>query len=473
MDINLNAGSLMPYGMHGGDLGIAFNVTIENAIGTPYDDHLTGNGTDNLLRGNSGDDALDGRVGADQMFGGAGNDTYYVDNPGDLVVELSGQGSDVVCSSITYTLPDNVEKLQLTGAADINGIGNPLDNVLSGNDGTNILAGGPGNDTYVADDAKDVIIEHPGEGMDLVVSSLGSFALPDNVENLSLTGAGDSEAVGNRLSNVLSGNPGSNVLDGGRGADSMAGGAGNDTYKVDSGLDQVSELAGQGTDTVISQVPQVLAANVENLSLGDSAGNIEGIGNAAANAITGNSSANLLDGAAGNDMLQGQGGGDTLLGGVGDDTLSGGLGRDVLVGGAGADHFVFDSVIASGTNVDRIMDFASGQDMIDLSAAIFTALDPPPAAATQIGDFLKGADALVLLTKIAAFADASDTQLAKGEFVSGPGAVAHDANDHVIQDTNTGMVYYDADGNGVQPMVPFAQVAPGQALTATDFHVIT
>jgi Ca2+-binding RTX toxin-like protein len=41
---------------------------------------------------------------ADQMAGLAGNDTYYVDNAGDIIIEASGEGSDIVYASIGYTL---------------------------------------------------------------------------------------------------------------------------------------------------------------------------------------------------------------------------------------------------------------------------------------------------------------------------------------------------------------------------------
>jgi len=51
-----------------------------------------------------------------------GNDTYIVDRP-DIEVYESGMiegdfyGIDTVLSSITYTLPDNVENLTLTGTS--------------------------------------------------------------------------------------------------------------------------------------------------------------------------------------------------------------------------------------------------------------------------------------------------------------------------------------------------------------------
>ena len=436
----------------------------------------TGAGND-IIRGNGGNDVLDGQSGADQMFGGTGNDVYYVDDPHDVVSELSGQGLDVVHAAISYTLPLNVENLILDGAPDaINGTGNALDNAIRGNDSANTLdgregndkleglggddtliggpgndtldggtgadsmTGGPGDDTYVRDQAGDQVIELPGGGFDTERSSL-DWVIDANVERLVLLGTA-SNATGDDQANVLIGNNAANVLDGGRGADSMAGGPGDDTYKVDSGADQVTEAPNQGTDIILSQVPQVLPANLENLTFGESVGNVEGIGNASANNIVGNSEANLLDGGAGNDTLKGQGGDDTLVGADGIDTLAGGVGRDVLSGGAGSDHFVFDTAIASGTNVDRIVDFATGQDKIDLSAAVFAGVGAPDAVLSGLS------------------------------FVSEPGAVAHAANQHVIHDINTGMLYYDADGNGAQHMIPFAQVAAGQALAAGDFHVV-
>jgi Ca2+-binding RTX toxin-like protein len=338
--IDLRAGHYSSIGGLQLNIGIAYNVIIENATGGLQrdtmlgndvanklsgrldDDELYGFGGSDTLEGGSGFDVLDGGSGVDVMTGGFGNDTYYVDNSGELalsgkaasrfgggafdqvwlgdkVIEQANQGFDTVKSWISYSLVANVENLELLGVKAINGGGNGLDNNLLGNSGANILTGGGGHDN--------------------------------------LNGAG--------------------------GVDTMKGGAGNDVYYVDnSGLlvvanarigdivvhdlwlgDRVVETAGNGFDTVYSSVSYTLAANVEKLMLtGDSA--LNGSGNGLDNEIFGNDNANFLGGNAGNDSIFGLGGNDTLNGGTGNDYLDGGEGADKMAGGTGDDTYVVDRV---------------------------------------------------------------------------------------------------------------------------------
>ncbi len=398
----------------------------------------TGNALDNVLTGNAAANVLDGGAGKDTLVGGTGDDIYRVDNPDDVVQEAPNQGNDRVVAMANYILPLNVERLVLDGSSNLNGTGNAQANVLEGNDGSNVLAGGDGDDQYVVG-LGDTVVEAAGGGFD-VVRSLGSFVMPEHVEQLILTGNAAVPLFGNTGENALIGNMADNTLDGGRGGDALAGGLGNDSYRVDNALDQITEAAAQGDDGVTTNVSYALPTNLENLTLTQQAGNATGTGNAGNNVLEGNGRANVLDGGAGNDILRGLGGEDVLIGGVGDDRLSGGAGRDTLYGDAGADKFVFDSAINGVVNVDLIVDFVRGVDRIELASAIFGGLG-------------------------------SADVLSADRFVGGAGATAQDALDRIVHDIATGMLYYDADGSGAQGMVAFAQVAPGLALSAGDFIV--
>lgn len=319
--------------------------------------NATGNSLANVLTGNSANNTLSGGSGADTLKGGAGNDTYVVDNTGDQVSESASEGTDLVQSSVIYTLAANVENLTLTGSSAINGTGNELDNTITGNSANNTLTGGvgndyldggsgndtmrgdTGNDTYVVNATGDVVTENVNEGIDTVRSSI-TYTLGNNLENLVLTGTSNRNGTGNSLDNVLIGNSGTNTLtgnagndtlDGGSGNDTMRGGTGDDTYVVNATGDVVTENANEGTDTVQSSVTLTLGNNVENLTLtGTSASNATG--NTLNNILVGNSANNTLTGNAGNDTLEGKAGTDTLTGGTGNDTyvFNRGYGADTV-----------------------------------------------------------------------------------------------------------------------------------------------
>jgi Ca2+-binding RTX toxin-like protein len=223
----------------------------------------TGNELNNRLIGNNAGNILDGGTGNDSMFGWEGDDTYIVDSLGDLAAEgVPAGGIATVRSSVTFSLAatGNIEHLTLTGLAAIDGTGNGLGNTLTGNvaanvlngaGGNDVLAGGAGNDTLnggggndamargagndldVVNRALDVATEAAGEGSADQVNSTVTYTLAEQVEKLSLTGAGAIDGTGG-LANTIVGNAADNVLDGADGVDVMAGGAGNDTYIIGS-----------------------------------------------------------------------------------------------------------------------------------------------------------------------------------------------------------------------------------------------
>ncbi|MDB5430591.1 MAG: putative calcium-binding protein [Caulobacter sp.] len=235
-------------------------------------------------------------------------------------------------------------------------------------------------------------------------------------------GAGDDGLYGGAGRDTLLGGAGADILDGGVANDVMAGGAGDDTYYVENAADVVTELPGDGYDTVYAATTWKATAGseIEKIVLSGSAG-IGATGNAFTVEIDGNGGANnlndgggaaVLKGGAGNDTYvvtntgttvqedagagtdaintsvdtfvlpaniekltytgtdnfhaTGTSGAETIIGGAGNDVIDGAGGADHLTGGGGADTFVFDAAAASGLVIN---DFQAGIDTFDLDFA--------------------------------------------------------------------------------------------------------
>ena len=128
---------------------------------------------------------------------------------------------------------------------------------------------------------------------------------------------------------------------------------GNDTLDCSgySALQTINLNAGAFSSVggLTNNIAIALNANIENA--------IGGSGN---DTLIANNNGCRLTGGAGNDAL---------TGGAGNDWLIGGLGVDTMTGNGGVDTFVFafgESLAASGQH-DRIVDFVSGVDRIDLT----------------------------------------------------------------------------------------------------------
>ena len=132
------------------------------------------------------------------------------------------------------------------------------------------------------------------------------------------------------------------------------------------------------------------------------------------------------------------------MGGAGNDRLLGGLGNDVLTGGLGGDTFVFNNLPMGTTNYDTVIDFGvGGADQLEFSRMVFTALTGTKANETV------------------------------NNFVAGAGLVkATTAEQHLIYNTTSGLLYYDADGNGTgisAVAIALIGTSTHPTLTASDF----
>ncbi|WP_228734185.1 beta strand repeat-containing protein, partial [Pseudomonas anatoliensis] len=341
--------------------------------------------------------------------GGAGDDTYYVNGGGVTVIEQAGGGNDEVRVSYKdHTLAANVERLTYTGTGAFTGIGNALDNIITGGNGNDVLYGGGGADQFIG-----------GGGLDTVSYADSTVGVSINWKTGINTGIalGDTynsiEAMrGSNFNDVFVGGTASLVLDGGTGFDMVsyessdsavtidlktnvnAGDAAGDTF-VGIELFQGSNFAdtlsgttlndnfvgGGGADVIdgregIDTVWYANSAAAVNINLqsgvntgGDAQGdvliNVESIIATNFNdTLTGNALANSFEGGLGNDVIYGGDGNDviygsynTQLGPFAVDVAASGPQADMLYGGNGNDRII-------STGDDRGT-FAYGEDGFD------------------------------------------------------------------------------------------------------------
>lgn len=423
--VNAGAGTLS--GMTGGTVEDLQDGADDTFICGTSADVITSGGANDTIFGGRGDDALDGNDGSDVVYGGAGNDTLSISGIGLVDQQFGGGGDDY----------------------------------LIGSDGGDIFEGGAGIDSVYGGNGVDVIRILDGEQIDFIDAG-GSLA--DGVDTLELSfitsvgayvdlarqtyhlagGAGQTilnlewisgtqkadTLIGTDRQETFVGQTGADVLSGRGEIDNLSGVRGNDTLNGDGGGDML--FGGSGKD--------VLNGGAGDDHLDGDKGSDDLRGGSGADTLTAGRGNDTLIGGTGQDALSGLNGRDLMDGGAGNDVLDGGVGNDRLDAGAGVDHFMFTSGVVSDRNVDVIVDFQQGTDLIGL-------FDPTDLTFAVLG----------------ATVDA-------GELVNGTSAQERD--DHLIYDAATGTLYLDVDGKGSTAQVAFAvlQNLPAM-LTAADFFV--
>lgn len=353
--VNLTAGTASD-GLGGSDT----LLSIENVIGSAYNDSITGNGLANVLSGGAGDDTINGAGGNDTLSGGDGNDTVS-----------GGTGNDVMNG----------------GAGDDVLNGDDGDDTVSGGAGADTVNGGVGADTLNGEDGDDTI--DGGLDNDIVSGGVGSDNLSGGDGNDTVSGGADNDTInGGAGDDALNGDDGDDTVNGGTGADMIYGGAGADILDgeegddtIDGGLDNDTVNGGADNDTIDG------GAGDDVLNGDDGDDNVSG--GTGADMVYGGTGADILrftsdivyDGSvqaynSGSPGIDGTGEQKSASGRSGTfDVFNGGDGYDTLVLTSGNDaFFLYDDNHAfhsSGTALRLIgveqIDAGDGNDIVDLT----------------------------------------------------------------------------------------------------------
>ncbi|WP_306422306.1 calcium-binding protein, partial [Geminicoccus harenae] len=278
-------------------------VSIEQLIGSNFNDTLLGSSVANRIEGGGGNDLIESGGGNDIIYGGAGSDTLRSQDGNDLI--YGGDGLDLISGG------DADDILHGDGDRDR----------IWGDEGNDVLYGGDGSDDLYGGDGGDVL--HGGTGSDL-----------------------------------LMGDAGDDVLSGGADADRLDGGDGFDVADYsDEGVGILGWLvngSGGAADDTLSSIEGIVGtAGDDELYAFDLFGNQA----SSTQDVT-------FIGGGGDDQLVGGSGNDVLVGGEGDDTIQAGAGDDVIRMGGGFDIALVHMNVSGSGGIGRdvIEDFDAGSD---------------------------------------------------------------------------------------------------------------
>jgi Ca2+-binding RTX toxin-like protein len=344
----------------GGDAQGDTLASIENLIGSNFDDVLTGSAGANILDGGAGDDILAGGAGADKLIGGAGVNTldYGASNAGVTVNLVAATAAGGDAAGDIFSGIQNI-----TGSA--------FNDVLTGDAGNNVLISGAGDDKLSGGAGADVL--NGGDGSDTAIYATSAAAVSVNLRigtNSGGDAAGDTlvgieNIVGSTFNDSFVSGLDANAFDGGAGIDTVDYAASAAAVSVD--LTAHTALGGDATADALN--------NIENLR-----------GTAFADFLAGNEFVNVIEGGAGADKMRGWAGDDTLNGDAGNDSMIGGEGADHINGGDGIDTAAYTGSIA-GVVVSLVTNTGIGGDA---EGDVLTSIEN--LSGTRLSDILTGDD---------------------------------------------------------------------------------
>jgi Ca2+-binding RTX toxin-like protein len=182
----------------GGDAAGDTFYSIENVVGSDFNDALIGNAAGNHLDGGLGNDALSGGQGNDTLDGGFGNDMIWGGSGNDTLI--GGAGADTLSGGSGVDTADYSKSMSAVTVNLALGTGNggdaagdklsSIENVtgsafndhLTGSNGANLLSGGDGNDTLVGGRGQDVLTG--GAGADTFVFNNVHDSMPGHADQI-------------------------------------------------------------------------------------------------------------------------------------------------------------------------------------------------------------------------------------------------------------------------------------------------
>lgn len=413
--------------IEGGSAGLL----LTNLFGTAATTLTGGASADQLISGGFADTLVAG-LGNDKLLGNGGNDRFSFTPAGldanDTVT--GGSGTDEIYYSAVntgaiadavFTAVTEVEKLVFGdfayGGVNTFTFGTEADEAGLVTFDASALTGTNNVELIFVDAFNSSFTATGGAGADTINAS-------------AMAGAETAVITGGAGADSLLGAAGANTIDGGAGSDTVTGGAAADSL-----------LGGADADTITG-----------------AAGNDTIYGNEGADVIDAGNDNDIVYGGADNDSLTGGAGADTLEGGEGADTLIGGAGLDVLTGGNGADIYNFAGVAAA-ADADTITEFVAGAggDIFAFSDALSSIAGAYTAATAVTGVSVAVATGIANGAINQIIIDTTANLGVNGSSIGNLGANTTNEYNWAV-DSQTGAVYYDADGDWTAGSVKIATV---------------